>query len=221
MTYERTRPDPGAATTEERNDGRRATDGPSLPAGGVELSKATIALHAQNFVLNRFGEAGWQSVLERLPADDRRTFENILPIAWYPHAADARLFRAIDEGLGRGDKKLLVDLGRFEAEQDLRGIHRLFLRLANPAYVLEKASDYWSRFHNTGRWRVERKPNGASGTLYGWGAPDEVKCVYLGAYIARMFELVGVRQLELLHPRCRCRGDRGCTFEGSWGAHKV
>lgn len=190
---------------------------PSTQTGSIAaLSKGTILLHAQSFVVARFGAAGWQGVLDRLPADDRETFKAILPITWYPHEADVRLFGALVEVLGKGDRQVLVDLGRFEAEQDLRRIHRMFLRFANPAYVLEKASDYWSRFHNTGSWSVERRENGASGTLLDFDPPDELHCVYLEAYILRMFELVGGRQVRVSHSQCRCRGDSGCTFEGTW-----
>lgn len=218
VTYEKTDRGDAAADAEGASDPKDLrVRSPSVAAvSNVVLSKGTIFLHAQSFVVSRFGEPAWQAVLDHLPADDRQTFNAILPITWYPHEADIRLFRAIDDVLGKGDKQLLIELGRFEAELDLRRIHRMFLRLANPAYVLEKASDYWSRFHNTGRWTVERKENGASGTLFDWNPPDEVKCVYLGAYIGRMFELVGGRQVRLTHSRCRCRGDHGCTFEGTW-----
>jgi len=192
---------------------------PSKQSGSLAaLSKGTIVLHAQSFVVGRFGDAGWQAVLDRLPAGDRETFKAILPITWYPHEVDVRLFGAMVEVLGNGDRQVLVDLGHFEAEQDLRRIHRMFLRFANPAYVLEKASDYWSRFHNTGRWIVERKENGASGTLLDFDPPDELHCIYLGAYILRMFELVGGRQVRVIHSQCRCRGDSGCIFEGIWSS---
>ena len=220
MPYVKTDRSDDAAANERASDPADAhVHTPSKhPGGSAALSKGTILLHAQSFVVGRFGLAGWQAVLERLPEDDRETFKAILPITWYPHEADVRLFGAIVEVLGHGDRQVLIDLGHFEAEQDLRGIHRMFLRFANPAYVLEKASDYWSRFHNTGRWTVERKENGASGTLFDFDPPDELNCVYLGAYILRMFQLVGGRQVRVSHSQCRCRGDRVCTFEGTWGS---
>jgi len=218
VTYEKTDRDRVAAAVEgTANSNDFQVRSPSrAPATGQSLSKGTIVLHAESFVVTRFGPPGWAAVLDRLLPGDRQTFEGILPITWYPQEADARLFRTIDEVLGNGERKLLVDLGRFEAEHDLRRIHRLFLRLANPAFVLEKASEYWSRFHNTGRWTVERTVNGACGTLFEWGVPDEVNCIYLSGYIARMFELVGARDVRVLHSRCRCRGERGCIFEGTW-----
>lgn len=218
VAYEKTDRGDDAAAGEVASDPNDAHARSPKEAAGTKaaLSKGTILLHARSFVVGRFGETGWRAVLDRLPADDRQAFSAILPITWYPHEADARLLRAIDDVLGDGDKKLLVELGRFEAEQDLRRIHRMFLRFANPAYVLEKAAHYWSRFHNTGRWTVERKENSASGTLFDWNPPDELNCIYLGGYIVRMFELVGARQVLVRHSQCRCRGDRGCTFEGTW-----
>jgi hypothetical protein len=218
VTYEKPdRADVAAPTGGASRSGAPPPRSPSQAARApAALSKGTIVLHARSFVVSRFGALGWQAVLDRLPEDDRKTFSAMLPITWYPHEADVRLFQAIVDVHGKGDKQLLLELGRFEAEHDLRRIHRMFMRFADPAYVLEKASDYWSRFHNTGRWTVDRTENGASGTLFEWDPPHELHCLYLGAYIARMFELVGARQVRVDHPRCRCRGDRGCTFEGTW-----
>ena len=98
-------------------------------------------------------------------------------------------------------------------------IHRLFFRLANPAYAIEKTTEYWRRFHDTGSWSIERRAETAvSGTLENWGLVDEALCVELTGYMPRVIELVGGRNARMVHPRCRARGSHTCYFELGWQA---
>src|SRR5689334_3017500 len=115
--------------------------------------------NVRTFVEERFGPAGWDRVLSELVVSDRRELEAILPVGWYSLPLYARLIRAVDQVHGYGDLSLVVKLGRFEAERDLTTIHRIFLRLASPAFMLEKTADYWRRFHDTGHWVVKRDGN--------------------------------------------------------------
>ncbi|MGH7297991.1 MAG: hypothetical protein ACRELB_23835, partial [Polyangiaceae bacterium] len=110
-----------------------------------------------------------------------------------------------------------TDVGRFAAEHDLKTIHRLFLRLASPAYVIERSASFWRRFQDSGTWTVERTPpNRVRATLRGWGAQDELTCVRLGAYMFRLFQLVGAKNGALERVACRSRGDPACVFEARW-----
>jgi hypothetical protein len=184
----------------------------------MPLEKGTCFIHAHSFVLARYGGAGWTRVEQALSPAERRDLEAILAVGWYDLGLELHLFHSIDAVLGQDDGRLLEELGRYEAEEDLTRIHRLFLRLANPAYVLEKAGEYWSRFHDTGTWRVERLgPRQVRGTLRGF-ARDEKYCAYLQAYIRRMFELAGARGVTVSHPHCAARGDAACVHAGAWAS---
>ena len=121
----------------------------------------------------------------------------------------ARLIHAIDEAHGAGDLGLVVQLGRFEAERDLTIIYRLLFRLMNPATVVEKTTDYWHKFHDTGSWEMMRVgDNEIQGVLSGWGVVDHALCR----------ELVGAQNVIVEHPECRGRGHARCLFRGRWGA---
>jgi hypothetical protein len=118
-------------------------------------------------------------------------------MGWHDLARQHRFLRAIDDTLGSGDGTLVEEIGRFEADRDLRIVHRLFLRMANPAYVLEKAGQYWGRFYDTGTWKVTRhSPQHAEGVLSGCRPFDPLFAVYLNAYIHRLFELVGAKDMK-------------------------
>jgi hypothetical protein len=169
-------------------------------------------LMARAFVSARSGRDDWARLVEGI--DTGNELPGLVPLGWYPET----LFVQMLHELGRDDAAAVRQLAAYEAEQDLTVIHRMFLRLANPAYVLEKAGDYWSRFHDSGTWSVERLgASGARGTLQHWGIADSVACEYLGTYVHRMFELVGARDVKVAHPSCRAAGAAHCVFEGSWG----
>jgi hypothetical protein len=139
-------------------------------------------------------------------------------VGWYDLGLYARLIRCLDTTLGKGDLSLMKPLGRFEADRDLKLVHRLFFRLANPGYAIEKTTDYWRRFHDTGTWSVKRESanNMVTGTLDGWGVVDEALCLELTGYMPRVIELVGGNEPLLQHPQCRARGHASCYFELRW-----
>src|SRR5262249_40950390 len=146
----------------------------------------TNFLTMREFVRKRFGDGGWERVLAKLPAEDRQMMASLLAVGWYPTRSLLRLMQTVDETLSPDGGTLMGDFGRYAAEHDLTVIHRAFLRLASPVYVLEKSMEYWGRFHQRGHWVITRNAAGAIGTLEGF-VPDERFCASLGPYIARMF----------------------------------
>lgn len=171
----------------------------------------------RTFVHARTGAPGWQCVLEAMSDDDREHLRALVMVGWYDLELQLRLLRTIDAVLGDGDLGLVPEIGRFEADEDLTKVHRLFIRLANPGYLLEKSGEYWGRFYDTGTWKVTRKSRtAASGTLTDLGVVDEAFCAYLCAYIERMWELAGAKDRDVRHVRCRARGDAVCQYSGTW-----
>jgi len=183
----------------------------------IAKTKGVGATNCRSFVVKRFGEEGWAKVLAELSVDDQDDLRAIIPVGWYPLALYARLLRAIDAVCGGGrDMQVLYELGRFSAEHDLTTIHRMFLRFANPAYIIEKTGELWRRFHDTGTWEVTREPGGVTAVLTGWGYVDEALCVQLTGYTTRALELAGAKNVVMDHARCRARGDKECRFRGTF-----
>lgn len=169
--------------------------------------------HMRTWVERTHGPDAWIPLLESMATSDEAELRGLVAVGWYDLALQHRLLRQIDQHLGVGDGALADVIGAFEAEQDLTVIHRLFLRLASPAFVLEKAMDYWRRFYDTGHWEVRRAgPTSASGTLTGCEPLDPLFERYLCSYIRRMWELVGARS-----PEVRSENESGhLVFHGTW-----
>jgi hypothetical protein len=172
----------------------------------------------RDFVLDRFGLDGWTDVLAELSAEDRAALEGIVTMGWYSLPLYARALRAADKVRGTGDLQLVFQLGKYQAARDLTTVHRAFLRMASPSFFLEQSGEYWGRFHDTGKWTVERVgPTRVRAYLDGWAHVDAVLCRELNGYILKAFELVGARNPRLEHTQCRARGAPRCLFAGAWG----
>jgi hypothetical protein len=179
-------------------------------------SKGINLATVQTFVCERHGEESWSRVLARLSREDRETMLGFVMVGWYPTGLMLRLADAAAAELDGPGNDLRQAMGRHGAEHQLGVIHRLFLRAAaSPGYVLEKAGNLWDRFHDTGTWVVEREGTWARGTLRGF-VIDAGYCRGLTAYIGRMFELVGAREVHVEHSLCRAREDDVCVWEGHW-----
>jgi len=185
--------------------------------GAAAKTKGIGFTNVRSFTMGRFGEPGWSAVLDKLRKEDREELQSVIPVGWYSLELYARLIRTLDQVHGRGDLGLMKDLGRYEAEQDLTTIHRFFLRFTNPAFIIEKTSEYWKRFHDTGTWNVTRDDHGVVAVLDGWGVVDAALCRELAAYLTRVMELVGAKNVFVEHPKCRGRADPQCVFKGRWG----
>lgn len=189
--------------------------------GSSARTKGVSYVHARMFVEHRFGADGWAAVLARLPLRDREEVESVIPVGWYDLGVYARLIRAVDEVHGTGDLALLSQVGRFQAERDFTTIQRMFFRLANPAFAVEKTADYWRRFHDSGTWNVQRVSDAeVTGELRDWGVVDRALCRELTAYMGRVLELVGAKHVIMEHTRCRALGDAQCSYRARWASSK-
>ena len=105
----------------------------------------------------------------------------------------------------------MQDYGRFAAEHDLTVFHRIFLRMANPTFVIEKSAEYWRRFHTRGVWKVQRVPQGGTASLSDFYI-GTAYCAALHSYIGRLFELVGAKDVSVQHTDCVSRGAPACAY---------
>lgn len=184
------------------------------PAG---QKKGLSFVAVRDYVRAEHGDAAWERVLSRLRIDEADTLRSVVGVGWYSLALYARLLRAADVVLGHGDLRAIRAIVRFEAERDLPTIHRLLLKLVNPAFVVEKMAELWPRYHSTGELRLERRgANAVEATLRGW-ATDEALCRGFQGYCERALEFGGAHDLVFAHARCRARGAPACVFLAGWG----
>ena len=183
----------------------------------VPLVKGLTFLNLRRFVEQRLGgAAGWSRLMGQLHSDDSTVIASVVGTGWYDLALLARMLNAVDREFGIGNLALVREQGVFQAESDLKVVFRMFFRMANPSYVISKATHYWSRLQTEGVWEIEREaPNRVRGSLTGWGV-DAALCAAIGAYMVRLIELVGGKSVVGEHPACRVEGHPACVFTLRW-----
>jgi hypothetical protein len=185
----------------------------SLARGRI---KGVSFLSARRYV-DRAGNGGWARVLGRMPEGDRRIADEALPVGWYDMAVYSSLLRAIDDEMGNGTLSTARPLGRFQAEHDLNVFYRLVLRFWSPAILIEKTAEMWSRYHDTGVWTVTRDgERRVDGAVTGWLGSSDIMCPVVGAYVERLFELVGAKSARAHHPDCGARAGQVCRWVVDW-----
>jgi len=180
-------------------------------------SKGSYFVALKQFVVERFGADHWARMMGMLTPEERAQIESATSTSWVGVDVRIRSLHALREALATRDPNLLANMGRFEAEKDLSTTQRLFLRLANPGYAMEKAGQYWRRFHDWGGLEVERlSKHEARATVVDSVVADPLWCIQFQAYMGRVFELVGAKEVKMEHTQCRARGDKNCVYEGTW-----
>jgi predicted hydrocarbon binding protein len=190
---------------------------PATTTGTSARIRGRVLSNAQRFVVDQFGEDGWKAVLDHLPNADAETLAGVVSVGWYDIGLYDRVHEAIHAVLGARDARVMDRLGRYCAEHDLTTVHRVFFRMANPAFLIEKHADYWRRYQDTGDWTIVReRDTRVRATLSGWGSRSEASCSRLAAYVGRMVELIGQKNVRVTRARCRARGDAVCELVLEW-----
>ena len=171
----------------------------------------------RKFVEQRFdGAEGWGRLMEKLSAEDRAVVASAAGNGWYDLALLARTLNALDHVFGTGDFAIIRQNGIFQAEHDLKLVFRMFFRMASPSFVITKTTEYWRRHHTAGVWEIERESSQrVRGRLTDWGV-DAALCASLSAYMKRLIQLVGGKDVILQHPDCRVTGQPACVFTLQW-----
>jgi predicted hydrocarbon binding protein len=176
------------------------------------------------FVNHQGGAFHLARVLERLSPDDRAVLgvdgsEGARPVGaddWIPFVVQARLLRAIDAVLGRGDLTLLPEVGRFMANRDIPSLFRPLLRAGKTGWIITVATRVWRMYHSHGAWDVHRAKESVLATLVDHPEVDEAFCATFLGWLEGALEVSGGVDVRGEHVVCAARGARNCVFTVSW-----
>jgi len=184
----------------------------------VPLSRGSLLLANRKFLEVNYGEEAFPEVVARMRGPHAPVLNGIvLPGNWYPTALMVDMVDAAVAVFGQNDDKFLYRLGVFNADYDLKGIHKFVLRFTSPLWVLERGAKLWSDFHNTGAWTIESPdPRRLIGTLRDFAGQTANQCQATCGFLARMGQLTGARQVRIEHPVCCSAGAAACVFRADW-----
>ena len=181
--------------------------------------KGNILLARLAFLRGRGGQPLVDRVVSRLPAGDQRVLRGaLLATSVYPIELNQRMDGAIAEELSSGDPdRVFLDMGRASADVNLTGSQRGLVRKGDPHYLLGFTESIYGYYYSAGR-RTYQNTGPTSAVLTTVGAEDvtATDCLTVIGWHQRAVELCGGASVQVIHPRCRVRGDDCCEYRIDW-----
>jgi hypothetical protein len=181
--------------------------------------KGTAVRASVAFLKERLGEEGWKGLLAALPEEDREIVGGpVLQSSWYEVSL---LYRLMDAARPRvaapPGKSMAWEMGRYSAEYGLKTIYRIFFKVADPHFIIRKASQVFSNYYDCGKMEnVVSDPHSAILRLSGFDQPRADFCDRVQGWMERTLELSGGKAVAMSHPKCLARGDDCCEYKGRW-----
>jgi hypothetical protein len=184
----------------------------------VTQVKGTTVASTLRFVRERFGPEAEAEVRGDLdPALQAALTGEPVPSAWYPFGLLVGLGRAAARRFGGSMTSFQRELGRASADDAMRTVYRVLLRLGSPHFVVSQAPRVWRSYYDSGAIStVVAEPGHAALDLAGFEDPVPELCERLIGWLSRTVELAGGRNLRSVHSLCVLRGDQVCRFEEWW-----
>jgi hypothetical protein len=183
---------------------------PNVKGSAIESRVLWVRLH--------HGEEGVHRLCEALSPPARSVVLGPPHKAsWYPFAVFVELNEVIDRVFGKGDLRVVPELGRHGADANLTTVYRLFYMAGTPKWILDRASRLWDLHYDSGRLVIVRYPgNEVEARILDFATPHVTHCLSVYGWCARSLELSGARNVKASELTCRTRGDAECLFHATW-----
>ena len=182
----------------------------------VPMIRGTAMLANRAFCEQNWGAAAFDQVLRGMPREHFDALSGI-PMAqeWYPLAS---LMAFIDEAARVFECRDYYErIGAFQAEYDLRLVHRFLLKFTTPLWVFDRGGKLWNDYHNSGRWVLQGPgPRAVVATLHDFAFVNANHCRIVTGFLERIGQLTGTGSVKVTHRKCRATGSPACVFEGKW-----
>ncbi len=147
-------------------------------------------------VRSTYGEERLAALLQDASSATRLACsERIRPNGWYPYAGFAGFLKAVEGGLGRGDRALVRELGGEAARLDLETTFGQLQTPEDPATLIRACTLVWSTYYRDAgeMTAVEWQPTRTVLRIDGF--PDMAKehCALMEGWMIEAMALIGAR----------------------------
>jgi len=177
--------------------------------------KASAILARIDFIKRKFGEEGYQEVLQGMLPTHRTHLEGlVLPQAWLPVSVMVDLIKTTESKFGNGGTTLCEEMARYSADANLKTLYRLFFRITSASYVLGKAKALWRLHYDSGSLELEeRTATDFSLSIVDFDQPDCAHCNSVFAWAKRSIEMSGGRDVQRSVRECRQKAGAACRCQ--------
>jgi hypothetical protein len=167
-------------------------------------------------IRERFGEEGLQKVVRECGPEVKRLINRkVLDNEWVSDYPGDELQVKTDQIFGRGDGRIMKEIGYTMAMDNLRGIYKVFVKFTSLKSVLKRANVIWSKYFNKGWINVlDEGKNHYSFEIVDYD-PLPSTCAGVEGWL-NMFLEVYKKKGTVEHSKCKLRGDKKCIYELKW-----
>lgn len=171
------------------------------------------------FVKEKFGEDGFQKWLDSLSPEAQGVFaKNVIPVGWFPlEQILSKPTKKICDLFYNGKLKGAWDSGRFSAEQGLKGVYKVFIKLGSAAFITKKASSILPTYYEPSEMKVaDLQSNNAIIHITKFEDASEIIDNRIGGWMEKALELSGYKTVNISITKSLARGASFSEFQVSW-----
>lgn len=162
--------------------------------------KGTSVLGTLHFVSKTFPEqtSEW---IDSLPAESKKIFSNpVISGQWFSFSAGMIVpMEKIGEMFYSGNsKKAASEMGKFSAEEGLKGIYKIFVKIASTGFVLRKTSQIFGTYYDGASIEVvEQTANGAVFKVSGIEKQGRIFFDRVSGWMEKTIEIVNNKPINV------------------------
>jgi len=140
-----------------------------------------------------------RELASKLNPEDAKIYQAAMAITQVPVEAVQRIYQTGVPMLYPGTEKAFYQFGHEQAHDNLRGIYKLFLKIASVPYVIGQTAKLWKTYHSDGKPIVEydKTQNQASLRVEEYPALPEIIREVIRGYIAGGLALTGGKNIQV------------------------
>ena len=184
----------------------------------VPSIKGNQVILAKKYFTQRFGVEAVKNVIAGMSEVNRPVLEKTLMSgAWESEEAYGEFIGRADALLGSGNYEAARACGYYMAKEGAPITYKIFFRVGDPAFVIERAGRFWHQVHNNGELTITKTgKTSVIGRLTGKAFPSKAFCASLAGYFHGILELCGAKDIRVQETQCCATGAKTCEFDTSW-----
>ena len=181
--------------------------------------KGTAVKSIKDFVEKQYPN-GYKNWIQSLSEESKKIFVSLIDVSqWYPIQ-----YAAIEPTITIGKlfydgnvNKAAYEMGRFGAQIALTGVYKVFVMIASPAYLIERASRIMTSYYQPSSIVVKEKQAKLC-IVHIDKLPDKNPIIEMriAGWISKAFEVTGCRDVKVETPKSLSKGDAYTEIVIKW-----
>lgn len=179
--------------------------------------KGLSFINRQAFLEERFGEAGFQKVLQTLTPETAKLLRTASAVDWIPLKQLLEIDLAIVGVHFGGDLAAGRIIGEYNLNRAVSKVYKTLMRLMNTGAVLQRASDVWMKIIRGGRMTVT--PRGlrqCAVEVHDLDPVHPIYCEVIAGGVLGVLHAAGEKTAGCTHTQCVLKGAATCSFDVNW-----